>query len=60
LSVTAEGVEDELSWQMLAVMSADVVQGYHLSRPLTSEAFVTWLAARDNERVPASRKLQVI
>ena len=60
LSVTAEGVEDELSWQMLAVMTADVVQGYHLSRPLTSEAFVTWLAARGSQRVPTVRKLQVI
>jgi diguanylate cyclase (GGDEF)-like protein len=60
LSVTAEGVEDELSWQMLAVMTADVVQGYHLSRPLTSDAFVTWLAGRSSTHVPTSRKLQVI
>ena len=41
LSVTAEGVEDNLSWRMLAVMGADVVQGFHLSRPLTSEALLT-------------------
>ena len=60
LSVTAEGVEDDLSWQMLAVMGADVVQGYHLSRPLTSEAFLTWLAGRDSQLAPQSRKLQVI
>jgi diguanylate cyclase (GGDEF)-like protein len=60
LSVTAEGVEDDLSWQMLAVMGADVVQGYHLSRPLTNDAFVTWLDARDSEPAAPSRKLQVI
>src|SRR3954466_14244015 len=60
LSVTAEGVEDALSWQMLGVMGADVVQGYYLSRPLTSDALVTWLDARDEKPSRSSRKLQVI
>jgi EAL domain-containing protein (putative c-di-GMP-specific phosphodiesterase class I) len=49
-----------MSWQMLAVMGADVVQGYHLSRPLTSEDFVAWLADRDDRPASSPRKLQVI
>src|SRR3954470_14997426 len=60
LSVTAEGVEDAMSWQMLSVMGADTVQGYYLSRPLTSDALVTWLDARDEKPSRSSRKLQVI
>jgi diguanylate cyclase (GGDEF)-like protein len=60
LSVTAEGVEDALSWQMLGLMGADTVQGYHLSRPLTSDALVAWLVARDKQQLTSPRRLQVI
>ncbi|MCW2605920.1 MAG: putative Diguanylate cyclase/phosphodiesterase [Frankiales bacterium] len=43
LEVVAEGVEDERSWDRLAVLGCDSIQGYHVSRPLPSERVVPWL-----------------
>jgi len=60
LTVTAEGVEDELSWQMLTAMGADVVQGYHFARPLTSDALIAWIDQRRHARPAAPSKLQVV
>ncbi len=53
LAVVAEGVEDEASLQALSDLGCDVVQGYHLGRPMTSEAFTSWLAARSTDRAQA-------
>ena len=44
LEVVAEGIENEETWQQLADMGCDVAQGYFLSRPLSPEAFATWMA----------------
>ncbi|WP_433796536.1 putative bifunctional diguanylate cyclase/phosphodiesterase [Actinoplanes sp. CA-252034] len=49
LSVVAEGVEDETTYGYLADTGCDVVQGYHVSRPLPEDKFAVWL--RD---IPAS------
>ena len=46
LQVVAEGVEDEAAWTMLRALSCDVVQGYHLSRPLPPTELGAWLQAR--------------
>jgi EAL domain-containing protein (putative c-di-GMP-specific phosphodiesterase class I) len=35
LRVTAEGVEDRATWEMLAAESCDLAQGYFFSQPLT-------------------------
>jgi diguanylate cyclase (GGDEF)-like protein len=43
LEVVAEGVEDQRSLQLLAVMGCDLAQGYHLSRPLAAEELESWL-----------------
>ena len=43
LRVVAEGVEDEATWQRLAALGCDLVQGYGLSRPIPGcdvEAFL--------------------
>jgi EAL domain-containing protein (putative c-di-GMP-specific phosphodiesterase class I) len=34
LTVVAEGVEDQFSWDLLARLGCDAAQGYHLRRPL--------------------------
>jgi diguanylate cyclase (GGDEF)-like protein len=44
LKVIAEGVEDELTLKRLATLGCDLAQGYHLSRPLTPDAFTSWVA----------------
>ncbi len=44
LSFVAEGVEDAASWQQLAALGCDAVQGYYCSRPLPADALGRWLA----------------
>jgi diguanylate cyclase (GGDEF)-like protein len=46
LKVTAEGVEDEEAYNLLADFGCDVGQGYFMSRPLTLEKFEAF--ARDS------------
>jgi len=43
LTVTAEGVEDEDSWRMLAAMGCDKAQGYYMGRPMPPEELEQWL-----------------
>jgi EAL domain-containing protein (putative c-di-GMP-specific phosphodiesterase class I) len=43
LSVVAEGVEDEETWDQLASLGCDIAQGYFMARPLAADALETWL-----------------
>jgi diguanylate cyclase (GGDEF)-like protein len=43
LRIIAEGVEDAPTLERLATLGCDLVQGYHLSRPMSATAFATWL-----------------
>ena len=43
LRVVAEGVEDELVYRRLASWGCDLAQGFHMARPLGSEAATAWL-----------------
>ena len=45
LRVVAEGVEDELSLNLLKRLGCDMAQGYFLSRPLAGDAFLAWAEA---------------
>lgn len=42
MKVVAEGVENALSGSMLAEYGCDVIQGYHLCRPVLAEALILW------------------
>jgi diguanylate cyclase (GGDEF)-like protein len=44
LEVVAEGVEDQATQDLLASMSCDLVQGWHLARPMPTGDLVEWLA----------------
>jgi diguanylate cyclase (GGDEF)-like protein len=46
MQVIAEGVEDEGTLELLASMDCDLIQGYHVSRPLPADAFTQWLVDR--------------
>jgi len=46
LEVVAEGVEDAGTQDMLSAMGCDLIQGYHLGRPMPTEELLPWLAAR--------------
>jgi diguanylate cyclase (GGDEF)-like protein/PAS domain S-box-containing protein len=45
LTVAAEGVEDEATWDMLAAFKCDLAQGYYMARPMPAGQLVDWLAA---------------
>src|SRR3954454_20893518 len=46
LAFVAEGVEDAETLDALTFLGCDVVQGYHVSRPLPPEQLCAWLAER--------------
>jgi EAL domain-containing protein (putative c-di-GMP-specific phosphodiesterase class I) len=47
LEVIAEGVEDQGTWDLLASMGCDLVQGWHLGRAMPTGELVPWLRARE-------------
>jgi EAL domain-containing protein (putative c-di-GMP-specific phosphodiesterase class I) len=42
--VVAEGVEDESIRQILQEMGCDLLQGFHISKPLPHDGFREWLS----------------
>ncbi len=52
LEVVAEGVEDADTYAYLAREGCDVVQGYHLSRPLPPDEFLHWARRHSHSRDP--------
>jgi diguanylate cyclase (GGDEF)-like protein len=50
LEVIAEGVEDEATWDLLASMNCDLVQGWHLARAMPIDELLGWLSSRDRSR----------
>ncbi len=49
LRIIAEGVEDEHTLEQLAMLGCDLVQGYHVSRPMAPEAFADWIRVADED-----------
>jgi len=43
LKVVAEGVEDQVTYNRLAMFECDSAQGYYMSRPLPIEEFKRWI-----------------
>ncbi len=43
MKVVAEGVDSHDSWQRLLATGCDMVQGYHISHPISGEAVTGWL-----------------
>ena len=47
LSVTAEGVEDQATWDLRTTMGCTLVQGWHLARAMPACQLVPWLAGAE-------------
>ena len=47
MCVVAEGVEDQVTWKMLATLGCDRIQGYYLSRPVPARDLKHWLEERN-------------
>lgn len=43
LNVTAEGVENQDTWDTLTILGCDVSQGYFMSKPLPADKLLAWL-----------------
>jgi EAL domain-containing protein (putative c-di-GMP-specific phosphodiesterase class I) len=43
LSVVAEGVETQTTWNLLADLGCDTAQGFFLSPPIAATGFIRWL-----------------
>jgi diguanylate cyclase (GGDEF)-like protein len=52
LQVTAEGVENEEVLNMLKGYGCDIVQGYHLAKPLSVADFNDWLKSSKWQSIP--------
>ena len=52
LRVVAEGVEDQATWQALAALGCDAIQGYHISRPVPPDHLINWL---ERQAAPAAQ-----
>jgi len=46
MTVTAEGVETDSDWRLLAALGCDQAQGYRLAAPLAGPDFADWWRAR--------------
>ncbi|MEY2404133.1 MAG: hypothetical protein QOD38_1684, partial [Acidimicrobiaceae bacterium] len=50
LQVTAEGIEDARTWDLLSSFGCDHAQGYHLRPPGSAAQMTKWLRARQTEQ----------
>lgn len=51
LKVVAEGVETQEVYDILEILRCDVIQGYHISRPVPSNKLEEWLCMRKNDSI---------
>jgi diguanylate cyclase (GGDEF)-like protein len=54
LSVVAEGVEDQATYDALTELGCDRLQGFHIARPMSEVALKSWLDARQVRRAAAA------
>ncbi|MFC5379360.1 putative bifunctional diguanylate cyclase/phosphodiesterase [Aquipuribacter nitratireducens] len=54
LAVVAEGVEDEATLSALTGLGCDVVQGFHLARPMSADQVGSWLDGRGRRATPGA------
>ena len=52
LRVTAEGVENQVTWDLLESMGCDRLQGYAIGRPMPEKSLERWM---DGWRMPSKR-----
>lgn len=45
--IVAEGVENQETLDMLATMNCDIIQGYHIARPMNVSNVVSWMINTD-------------
>ena len=59
LSVVAEGVEDEETLMTLRELGVDVVQGYHLGRPMPEDRLRPWIESQTDVAIGGNQGLPI-
>lgn len=57
MEVVAEGVETEDQQRSLEALGCDLLQGYHIARPMPADAVPGWMSARESVRRDGSATL---
>jgi EAL domain-containing protein (putative c-di-GMP-specific phosphodiesterase class I) len=52
LTVIAEGVETQATWDRLIALGCDAAQGFHICRPLPIDEMTVWLGRWQNSTGP--------
>jgi diguanylate cyclase len=60
LCIVAEGVEDEATLVALTALGVDVVQGFHLGRPMPEDVLRRWVADRAETQARLSRNQHIM
>ncbi len=48
MTVVAEGVEDQMTWELLRELGCDMAQGYYMARPMSGTAIIDWYQNRNH------------
>ena len=49
LRITAEGIEDAETYEILEILGCDFAQGYHISKPMNNKAYMNWLKQHESQ-----------
>jgi EAL domain-containing protein (putative c-di-GMP-specific phosphodiesterase class I) len=52
LRLVAEGVEDQMTMQILTALGCDLAQGFQIAQPMPSRAFLSWLGQHGEDALP--------
>lgn len=53
MSVVAEGIDSQETWDLLAGLGCDVGQGYFIARPMPGDQLLAWLETREKIQLEA-------
>ena len=60
LKVVAEGIETQEEMDMLKKFGCDLIQGYHISKPMEPHEATDWLYSRMSVRPPTSKVIKTV
>jgi diguanylate cyclase (GGDEF)-like protein len=59
LKVVAEGIENNVVWDLLRKMGCDSGQGYYMSKPMPANDFAAWISLWDSSPVYKETRLNI-
>jgi len=59
LKVVAEGIENQIVWDLLRKMGCDSGQGYYMSKPMPANDFANWISLWDKSSIYTETRLNI-